>query len=287
MEKQLKLRSKLLKILPKAVASITVTFQNPPFSPGRDHHHHHKTRPENNTTKWVRPHHGGGKGFSGPMIPDEARRKPNDGGSYGNGICYQEPTSPKISCMGQIKHNKKKKQIIKKVKSRKVIARISNTTSSSSTSRDIEVKKKHVTAFQRMLLFHVGKPKSSEGRKSDAAAPHDNNDAVEEGVPRVSQMKRFSSGRDAFANFDWKAVQVAPEEIDDYYSDEDHRVQSDTEEEEEEEEFMIPFSAPIMVGGGVAHHNHGGAMLDLKPRKEINLWKRRTMAPPIPLQLDH
>ncbi|XP_061359303.1 uncharacterized protein At1g76070-like [Gastrolobium bilobum] len=267
MERHLKLKNKILKILPKTVSAITVTFQNPPFSPGRDH----KSRPEN-TTRWLKPH--GGKGFSGPiisMIPDEARRKSNDGG---NGIENQEPTSPKISCMGQIKH--KKKQIKKAKANNKSLpkeARKVVSNASSSTSRDI-VAKKRVSTFQRML-FHVAKPRSA-GRKSDASATQPNKDEFADKAPRVSQMKRFASGRDALANFDWK-VQVVQEGID-YYSDED-RVDSD---DAEEEDVIIPFSAPILVGGGVGH----GGELNLKPRKEINLWKRRTMAPPRPLQLD-
>lgn len=156
--------------------------------------------------------------------------------------------------MGQIKH--KKKQIKK--------------------SKDMEVKK-HVNTFQKML-FHVGKPKSEGRRKSDACAVQDKKYAIEERATHVSQMKRFASGRDTFANFDWKA-QVAPEEIDNYYSDEE-RMQSD-DDDDDDEEFKIPFSAPL--GGGVGACSLG---LDLKPRKEINLWKRRTMAPPRPLQLD-
>ncbi|KAJ1376934.1 hypothetical protein SESBI_49407, partial [Sesbania bispinosa] len=112
MEKQYKLKSRILKILPKAVSAVTVTFQNPPFSPGRDH----KSR-QDNATKWIKPH--GGKGFSGPiipMIPDEARRKPKDGSNGNENYYQQEPTSPKISCMGQIKHKKKQ---IKKTKATK------------------------------------------------------------------------------------------------------------------------------------------------------------------------
>jgi hypothetical protein len=68
-------------------------------------------------------------------------------------------------------------------------------------------------------------------------------------------------------------AQIAPMDRDhrNYYSDEERG-----ESDEEEEEFMIPFSAPMMIGGGVP----------LQPRKEINLWKRRTMAPPRPLQLN-
>ena len=91
-EKESKLKNKIFKILPKAAAAaVSMTFQNPPFSPGRDHKF---------------KHHGGKGFFSGPMIPVEARRKSKDGC-----VETQEPTSPKISCMGQIKHKKKTKFI--------------------------------------------------------------------------------------------------------------------------------------------------------------------------------
>jgi len=256
MEKQLKLRNKILKALPKAVAAVTMTFQNPPFSPGRDH-----------KSKSIVP-----------MIPHEARRK-----THIDGIYSQEPTSPKISCMGQIKHKKKQIKQAKKTKSmnRRKEAKNVACNKSSSASRDPEVKK-HASKFQKMILFNSAKPKS-EGRKSNASAPGDisNRDhglGEAARAPHVSQMRRFSSGRDALAGFDWRVAQVAPDEEEiDYYSD-DYRVDS-SDGEEEEEEVLIPFSAPILVGGG------GVGVLNLKPRKEINLWKRRTMAPPMPLQL--
>ncbi|XP_058780813.1 uncharacterized protein At1g76070-like [Vicia villosa] len=226
MEKNLKLRNKILKILPKTVSAITLTFQNHPFSPSKDH----KSKPR-----------GGVKGFSGPIITNKPKNIANDN---------EEPSSPKISCMGQIKH--KKKQQNKKTK-------------------DIVEVKKRVTTFQK--VFHVGKTKSDGRRKSDARVTLE--ERTRTTTHHVSQMKRFASGRGAFDNFDWKA-QVGAEEIDDYYSDEE-RIESD----DEDEKFMIPFSAPLLLGGG------GDLIgLDLKPRKEINLWKRRTMAPPRPLQLD-
>ncbi|QCE16720.1 uncharacterized protein At1g76070-like [Vigna unguiculata] len=257
MVKQLKLRNKILKVLPKAVAAVTMTFQNPPFSPGRDH----KSKPIVS------------------MIPHEARRKTHDRNGI-DGVYSQEPTSPKISCMGQIKHKKKQ---IKQAKTKSATRPKEVACNKSSTaSRDTEVKK-HASTFQKMLLFHAAKPKS-EGRKSNASAPGDIRDrddghGAAARAPHVSQMRRFSSGRDALANFDWRVAQAAAaadEEEIDYYSD-DYRVES-SDGEEEDEEVMIPFSAPILVGGGVG-------VLNLKPRKEINLWKRRTMAPPMPLQL--
>ncbi|MCI72429.1 syringolide-induced protein 14-1-1, partial [Trifolium medium] len=79
------------------------------------------------------------------------------------------------------------------------------------------------------------------------------------------------------SNFDWKAV-IEPEEID----------QRDCFTDGEEDEILIPFSAPILVGGGAADttSSNVAANLKFKPRNEINLWKRRTMAPPRPLQLN-
>ncbi|RZB70279.1 hypothetical protein D0Y65_039505 [Glycine soja] len=235
-EKESKLKNKIFKILPKAAAAaVSMTFQNPPFSPGRDHKF---------------KHHGGKGFFSGPMIPVEARRKSKDGC-----VETQEPTSPKISCMGQIKHKKKKNQIKKAAK-----------TMSMPTEE-----KKQASKFQRMMSFHSGKPKRPAARKQQSDADLESERSP---APPLGHMRRFASGRETFSNFDWKA-QIAPEERD-CYSYYDDRLESDAEDE-----IIIPFSAPLTVGGAASALN-----LNAQPRKEINLWKRRTMAPPRPLQLN-
>ncbi|KAK7351778.1 hypothetical protein VNO77_11471 [Canavalia gladiata] len=244
MDKHHTLKNKFLKGLPKAVAAVSVTFQNPPFSPGRDH----KSRAENNFF----------------LIPYEARKKSHGRGNGTDEIYNQEPTSPKISCMGQIKHKKNKEIKKGKAKEAKKVT---------SDYKDIEVKK-HVSTFQKML-FYGAKPKS-EGRKSDASAPQDNKGGVVDRASQLSQMRGFSSGREALANFDWKMGQIVATDGEIDYDLDEERVESDSQEEEE---VIIPFSAPILVGGGVAHTH-------VKPRKEINLWKRRTLAPPRHLQLD-
>ncbi|GMI82460.1 hypothetical protein like AT1G76070 [Hibiscus trionum] len=229
MEKQSKPKNKILKFLPKAASSVSVSFQNHPFSPGK-----HKAF--------------AGKGFSGPMIPAEARRK-----SKAETFETQEPTSPKVSCMGQIKHKKGKRVSPPK-------PRATNPVSESSSSREV---KKHASKFRR--IFSMGKP----AKKAEHAPK------VADRSPSLGQMKRFASGRDAFAGFDW-TTQIAPVEADhrrDYYSDDDG------DSDFEEEGVIIPFSAPITVGGG-------GGGVPLQPRKEINIWKRRTMNPPRPLQLN-
>ncbi|OAY22573.1 uncharacterized protein At1g76070 [Manihot esculenta] len=247
MEKQPKSKNKILKFLPKAASA--VYFQNPAFSPGRD------KRSDNHFHRF-KAH--AGKGFSGPivpMIPDEVRRKPKNGS-----FDTQEPTSPKVSCMGQIKHKKKMVSNCKAAKR----ASPPRETKPASSPREV---KKHGSTIKR--LFTSGK--TTERRRRSDASVYDKQALSADRAPSLNQMKRFASGRDTFANFDWTAHQIAPLDSDqrDYCSDEEDRIHSD----EEDEEVIIPFSAPI-IGG------------DLQPRKEVNLWKRRTMNPPKPLQLN-
>ncbi|XP_073145304.1 uncharacterized protein At1g76070 [Henckelia pumila] len=221
-------KSKILNLVSKAAQ---VSFQNLPFSPGRRTHHN--------------------KGFSGPimtsMIPPEARGRSKN-------FETQEPTSPKVSCMGQIKHRKK-------ISCKKKPERAGK-------PKVVELKKKPSGVWK---LF-------GPGRKSDASInynppPQQNRPSSAEGAPSLGQMRKFASSRDTFANFDWSAAQIAPEKNsrrDCDYSDEE-RGYSDGEDNE----VIIPFSAPILMAG-----------VAVEPRKEINLWKRRTMARPKPLQLN-
>ncbi|XP_031265525.1 uncharacterized protein At1g76070-like [Pistacia vera] len=248
MEKHAKPKTNILKFLPKASA---VTFQNLPFSPGRE------KRSDIHINK-LKAH--AGKGFSGPIIsiiPDEARRKSKNESFEEN----QEPTSPKVSCMGQIKKHKANHKM--KMKHMKTASLPKDTKPVVSSPREV---KKQASKFMR--LFSGVKP----ARKSDVSDDHVQK--LPDRAPALNQMKRFASGRDAFSDFDWTAHQIAPLDSDhrNYYSDEE-RGDSD---QEEEEDYIIPFSAPITVGGGVA----------LQPKKEVNLWKRRTMNPPRPLQLN-
>ncbi|GFZ10485.1 hypothetical protein Acr_21g0010840 [Actinidia rufa] len=227
MEKPPKAKSLFLKFLPKAVSA--VTFQNHPFSPDKKRSEAHKAHI--------------GRGYSGQIvsiIPAEARRKPKN-----SSFETQDPTSPKISCMGQIKHKKKLKKEQR-----------------ASRPRDFKPELKKTSTFGNMFR---NKKVNPPGRRSGADKPMGPDRA-----PRLDQMRQFASGRDSLSNFDW-SVQVAPVDADhrNYYTDEDSS-------EDEEREAIVPFSAPIMVGGGES----------LEPRREINLWKRRTMAQPRPLQVN-
>lgn len=254
-----KSKIKFLMFLPKAVAAAS-KLPSHPFSPG------------NVNANKLKSHQN--KGFSGPItsvVLEEARNKPKN-----STFDAKEPTSPKISCMGQIKHKKKISSKRKNTASmslpKEVV--INNPYSSfHAYSRNkpsaVEQKKKNSASGN---IFNWGR----SGRKSDAS--HERSEKLPDRAPSLSHMKRFASGRNSFSNFDWTAAQVAPEEQGNrrYYSDEE---KGDSSEEEQEDDVIIPFSAPIRLG------EVGPAAAPLEPRKEINLWKRRTLAQPKPLQL--
>ncbi|KAK4434653.1 hypothetical protein Salat_0628100 [Sesamum alatum] len=242
-----KSKNKILKLLPRA-AQAAVSFQNLPFSPRRDR------RPDVNANR-LRSHLN--KGFSGPivsMIPAEARGKSKN-------FETQEPTSPKVSCMGQIKHKKKisRKKHASLPKEFKPVSRSQPEKTTGPGSKLV----KKPSGIRKFF---------GAGRRSDEASKDDAEPSVP--APSLSQMRRFASSRETFANFDWTTAQIAPEEDREFFSDEEGGY-SDAEDD-----VIIPFSAPILVGGG------GVAGLEFEPRKEINLWKRRTMARPEPLDLN-
>lgn len=223
-----KSKYKILRLIPKA-AQASVSFQNPPFSPGRDKRADGATQKLKSRLK---------KTFSGPimyMIPAEAREKTKN-------FETQDPTSPKVSCMGQIKHKNKicrQKQVCLPKESKPVLH-----------SRPEKMSKARPSGIKKIF---------SGRRKPDASKRQP---PLPDRAPSISQMRRFASSRDTLADFDWTTAQV----------DGGGRIYSDEESDGEDEAF-IPFSAPILMSG-------------LEPRKEINLWRRRTMAQPKPLQLN-
>ncbi|KAK1321118.1 Uncharacterized protein QJS10_CPA03g02336 [Acorus calamus] len=232
MEKPTKGRGNLLKFLPKATS---FSFPNaPPFSPGREKRHN--------------------RGFSGPIIsiiPAEARRNPRHGGAVGSSFDgFQEPTSPKVSCIGQIKHKKKLSKSKSKSKS--------HLPPSAAPAAAAADKPKPTSAIKRMF-------RGPSSKKPPVPPP-----AVVSAAPPLGNMRRFASGRDTLAGFDWRAHAG---DVGGWRSDGD----DEEKEEEEEEDFRVPHSAPIVMGSG------GGGAFEAK--KEVNIWKRRTLAPPRPLQL--
>lgn len=235
----------ILKFLPKVVSA--VNFHNLTVGPGRDKRSENAHKHKAIAGKGVNPVRS--------LIPVEVRRQPKNESFE----TQEDPTSPKVSCIGQVKHKKK----MNKATSKRVPWLPQETKPVSQNPHKI---KKHASKLMRLFTG------SKAGRKSIVSGG--DKPTLPDKTPSLSQMTRFASGRDTLAGFDWTAHQIAPVESDrrDYYSDEE-RV--DRLEEEEHEEVIIPFSAPIMVGGGI----------DLLPRKEISLWKKRTINPPNPLQL--
>ncbi|XP_021737088.1 uncharacterized protein At1g76070-like [Chenopodium quinoa] len=285
MENSNKSKNLFLKFLPKAASA--VSFQNPQFSPGRDHHHHH----HNHHSSKAKAH--AHKGFSGPInysvLPDEAREKPKkDGSTYE----AHEPTSPKVSCMGQIKYKHKKKKLRKiasKNKTNNVFLEVDHQKMPSTKSSPFS------KFFNKSLKKSKGSHQSEEhGKEGRRATLDNNNQKKKNNVPSLGMMNKFASGRETLANFDWTA-QIAPLDHDrDYYSDDEEirRANSDDDDEDDNREVIIPYSAPMLIGGRSRDNNNGtndvigGRRLSLEPRKEVNLWKRRTMAPPPPLALN-
>ncbi|PHU21027.1 hypothetical protein BC332_12178 [Capsicum chinense] len=200
----------ILKFLPKA-ATATVIFQNHPFSPGREKRLHH---------------HNNHKGFSGPIIsiiPAEARNRKS------NNVTNQEPTSPKVSCIGQIKQRKNKATKMKKEKATNTkipLEKIpSKTKSSKYNFRNI---------FQRARKFDV------DDNTSIAS------EVVPNSAPCLGHMRKFASGREGnLSNFDWKNVQITPEDRRKYYSDDDREDYTDGDEEDEEELCLMHYGSEI------------------------------------------
>lgn len=294
-----KSKIKLFMQLSKATAS-GITFQNPdPFSPRRDVKSHHQYR-----------------GFSGPIIPEvfeEARRNKPD--KFDDSASGREPTSPKISCMGQIKQKKKKISKIKPVKASKKVGFFSPQTEGlnykpsgldSITPHPVS-KKLHFFSPQshgskyKPSAFNSDRTHEALSEPADHAIAHDpgseekvkkgcqsfrgkigegksdvaaESNKMAEGPPSLGQLKKYASGRERLSSFDWSTAQIASEE-----SDDDRKFSSGGERRDSDEEVIIPFSAPILMG-------EIKPVVEMEPRREINLWKRRTMARPPPLHVN-
>ncbi|CAM8938368.1 unnamed protein product [Rhodiola kirilowii] len=274
--REVKSKNKLMKYLPRAASALT--FQNPRVSPGRE------AKPRHSDAYRNRAHAAQtaaqNRAFSGPLaslVPMEARgnkkEKKEDGrrGDGGFDSDVEEPRSPKISCIGQIKE-KKKLNKLKREKSKK----LEKVKKSQAKTEDKGAKNKPISG-----LGNIFRRKNTSGSAEKTVVK------VAPPPPGLSQMKRFSSGRDAFANFDW-TKQVAPVDRECYSDDDEQRRDWDDDDEEEEDggrsDVMIPFSAPMMIGGG--NYYGEGDVIKLEPRKEICLWKKRNMAPPQPLKLN-
>ncbi|KAG6526432.1 uncharacterized protein At1g76070 [Zingiber officinale] len=198
------------------------------------------------------------RGFSGPIVsivPVEARRKGNDGAGGG----FEEPTSPKVTCMGQVKHRKMRCNSNRKAKS-------------SPPRPDPAAVKRNRRRGASLLLGRMFRPRRRPAASVSASADEKEilrSNKFPAPAPALGKMRRFASGRETLHDFDWTKVVL---------EDEGAASTSYGEEEDyDDDEVLVAHSAPLIVGSG--------GVVALEPKKEVNLWKRRTMPAPNPLQL--
>nr|XP_043635216.1 uncharacterized protein At1g76070-like [Erigeron canadensis] len=270
----LKSRNAIMKFLPRATSS--VTFQSPPiYSPAKDKRSSEKTGHKSNL----------GIGFSGPlvssMIPVDTRRKIiNKKSDYG--IVY-EPTSPRVSCMGQVrcKYQKDKLQTAKNTLPANKVIRLIDTRTHNFDDHHEETPKTGTNKSKKKLGFKkifsgvsTFTPKSVRKNIKDISKGPlylDDNK-----VPNLSTMKRFTSGRGKFSSFDWtkEVARMDGEESD------DEQLQHDV--------IVMPSSAPVVIRNSLGFDDKfiRVAGINKEPKKEINLWKRRTLPQPKPIQVN-
>ncbi|CAN6463893.1 unnamed protein product [Victoria cruziana] len=136
------------------------------------------------------------RGFSGTLVPAEARIKAKGAGLLG---ASDEPTSPKVSCMGKVKQTDKKG-------SSKQAARRTRSFGDPPPEPSSPRKKGHsqLTALLGRRRKVLAPPVRAA---ADSAAAADR--------PGLGQVRRLSSRRNALADFDWRSLA----------DDEDHSVE--------------------------------------------------------------
>lgn len=204
--------------------------------------------------------------FSGPIVsivPPEARGGGGRRNKRSSGYVTPEPSSPKVSCIGQIKRSSSRRQ--KKVNpcgKNGGACPLPPRPPAPAEGKPCRPHNKG-SLIRRMSFFRRSRSRSRSSSKDGLTG---NGKATAAAAPApappagLGQMRRFTSGRAAFQDFDWR---------------EEERRSRDSDEEDEDDGF-VAHSAPLVLGGGVVAS---------EPRKEVNLWRRRPMAPPAPLEL--
>jgi len=154
MEKLFQMRNNFLKFLTKQPATLVVAFQNPTPSPCRS------------PARMV------------SIIPREARRK-----RRGESFSTREPTSPKVSCMGQVQCKKKRK-------ARKQKQAQTQTQAQKDSTKTVD----SVGELKKIVLWI--RKGSDEGQKQKVLEEK----RVE--APSLNTMKKFASGRGSLYDFD-------------------------------------------------------------------------------------
>lgn len=190
------------------------------------------------------------------IIPADALRSKSKNSSFG----VREPTSPKVSCMGTLKH---KKKLCSMLSTKNYVLppldHLNLMVNSKVVQSDLEgdVKKKKKPLAIKNMFSRV----PSVRRKSDVITKTTDyvSDHRQSSSSSLSQMRRFSSSRTSLNNFDWTATQIAP------VDNEGKKVKIST------------CSVPKVI--------LECKQVNLEPRRDVNLWKRRPMAQPSPLQI--
>ncbi|CAF1927140.1 unnamed protein product [Brassica oleracea var. botrytis] len=221
----------------------------PPFNPVRDFRHHRTISTASR-----------GYFFSSPMTPllptsARARRR-----TKSNGVVVAEPTSPKVSCIGQIKLAKSKCPEMKK--------RAPKNLETSSSSLVKEEGKGNWSILKR--LFSTGRNPLKKSSSTASAAVIEHPVVAVEAVagPTLGNMKKFATSRESLGGFDWRVEMKRQEEE----SRPDHYTPDD-------EETTIPFSVSMPLT------QREGLSLYPRQKSEVNLWERRTVDRPKPLQV--
>ncbi|XP_074335085.1 uncharacterized protein At1g76070-like [Apium graveolens] len=261
-----KAKNRFLRLLPKAAAAVAVTFQNVPFSPSKE-----KTSSESSKAKGLSSTSGGATIIS--IVPVDALH------SRSRNSSLREPTSPEVSCMGQVKHKKKLYSLInsKCTYQDSVLPSLDHLNQMVQNHNNSKQAQQKALALKSVKSFGDVKKKKKalaiknmfsrvpSGRRKSDATIHVPDDQRASSYSS-SQMRRFSSARNPLSNFDWT---TGARVVDTFGKG--------SSEYKEEVELSICASAPRLIQECKA--------VSLEPRKEVNLWKRRTMAQPSPLQL--
>lgn len=250
-----KSKNTIMKFLPKPTSSVI-------FSPSKDRRSFERTQKSNL-----------GIGFSGPMlsmIPADTRRKIKNQSDYN--VVY-EPTSPRVSCMGQVKYKCHKASTGNKpstnIKSSDKVRHNENDREEVSRTESRSNKK---LGFMKLLSGLT--PRATQGGSARKQVTRVNKLKAPlylDKAPSLGTMKRFSSGRGKFSNVDWTKEAAG----------------IDRDEENDDERVIEPSSAPVIIRNTLGFDDKfiRVAGINLEPKKEINLWKRRTMPQPKPLQI--
>ncbi|CAN1163258.1 Uncharacterized protein At1g76070 [Linum perenne] len=277
-------------------AASSINFNNPPpYSPTRDStnkpssdHKLHNYHAASSATSF--------NGFSAPILPPRGKLRHKkkfvtaESPAIATSEDVHEPTSPKISCIGQIKHKKcmlPKQPPLTKGKDGK---KSKKTTTAAKDNQNPKPQSPGIWKLFGAGSFKKLGPSSAPARRKrsnstsavagDRLFVGDDEQPLPDRAPCLSQMRRFASGHgDGLRDFDWTGHITAVESDGRYYSDEEEERGGYSDDEMEAKEVIVPFSAPMWVGGGDVEG------MRLRPRKEVNLWKRRTIDPPRPLQL--